>query len=119
MKKERWPAWKLTRAKAIPHSRQRAARADRGPIEEFGFTSPIPAEPDGLILACSLLSSARKLKMTGFPVTRLGAPDSGSVPGARDRCQYEDTLRIELAILREEDSDPNSSASMTSNCSAC
>jgi DNA modification methylase len=83
-------------------------------IEEFGFTNPILIEPDGLILAGhARLAAAKKLKMTKVPVIVLAhltpaqrralviADNQLALNAGWD----EETLRIELAILHEEDYD--------------
>jgi DNA modification methylase len=112
---ELWPIEKLIPRDNNPrtHSREQVAQIAAS-IQEYGWTNPILAEPDGVLLAGEgRLLAARKLKMKEVPVIPLGhltlaqrralviADNQLALNAGWD----EEMLRIELAALHDEDYD--------------
>jgi DNA modification methylase len=110
---ELWPIERLIPRANNPrtHSREQIAQIAAS-IEEFGWTNPILVEPDGLLLAGDgRLAAAKKLKMKEVPVIPLAhltlaqrralviADNQLALNAGWD----EELLRVELALLHEED----------------
>jgi DNA modification methylase len=110
---ELWPIERLRPREnnARTHSRDQIAQIAAS-IQEFGWTNPILAEPDGLLLAGEgRLGAAKKLKMKEVPVIPLGhlteaqrralviADNQLALNAGWD----EEMLRVELAMLHDED----------------
>jgi DNA modification methylase len=109
----RWPVEKL-----IPYARNARTHSDEqvaqiaASIAEFGWTSPILAGADGIIIAGhARLQAARKLGLTEVPVIVLGHLTETQRRAlvlvdnrlALNAGWNEDMLRVELESLREDD----------------
>ena len=114
---ELWPIEKLIPrdTNSRTHSREQIAQIASS-IVEFGWTNPILAEPDGLLLAGEgRLFAAKKLKMKEVPVIPLGHLSEAQRRAlviadnqlALNAGWDEETLRVELAALNEECFDLN------------
>ena len=115
---ERWPISRLIPRVTNPrtHSPEQVAQVAAS-MEEFGWTNPILVGADNDVLAGhARLLAARQLGMTEVPVIQLGhlteaqrralviADNQLAITGAG---WDEETLRLELAALREESFDLN------------
>ncbi len=111
----RWPVEKL-----IPYARNARTHSDEqlaqiaASIAEFGWTSPILAGSDGIVIAGhARLQAARKLGMTEVPVIvldHLSETQRRALVLADNRLALnaswdEEMLRVELEALREDDFD--------------
>jgi len=112
---ERWPIEKLIpfARNARTHSAEQVAQIAAS-IAEFGWTNPILAGPDGIIIAGhARLLAARKLGMREVPVIvldHLTPTQRRALVIADNRLALsagwdEEMLRVELAALREDDFD--------------
>ena len=112
---ERWPIDRL-----IPYARNARTHSDEqvaqiaASIIEFGWTNPILAGGDGVVIAGhARLAAARKLNMTDVPVIvldHLTPTQRRALVLADNRLAMnagwdEEMLRVELASLKEEDFD--------------
>ena len=112
---ERWPIDHL-----IPYARNARTHSDEqiaqvaASIIEFGWTNPILAAADGVIIAGhARLAAAHRLKMTDVPVIvldHLTPAQRRALVLADNRLALnagwdEDMLRVELASLKEDDFD--------------
>lgn len=110
---ELWPIERLIPRASNPrtHSREQVAQVAAS-IQEFGWTCPVLVDgDDGILAGHARLAAAQKLKMTEVPVIVLGhltlaqrralviADNQLALNAGWD----EETLRLELAALHEED----------------